>query len=189
MEFFPLSKTKEITGNRRLVREKVLQILVAYELSGTELDLLYSAIFFRMYNFDANDTEEGKLLRPDEIYELEADIPIIWKNEEIEFARSLLNSCLELRTFTDNMIKSDVENWELDRLALIDRILILIAVSEFIKCPNIPEKVTLNEVLDIAKKYSTDKSHLFINGILDSFRIKLKEDGKIQKTGKGLLTE
>lgn len=186
-EFFPLSKTREITGNRRLVREKILQILVAFELSGTELDFLYSNIFFRDYSFDPLDTVDGKLLNPEEIMEIEADIPITWTNDELAFARQLLNYCVELKGFTEELIHTDVENWELDRLALIDRTLIVMATAEFLKCPTIPTKVTINEILDIAKKYSTDKSHLFINGILDSFCIKFKKDGTMKKTGKGLI--
>ncbi|HOQ48805.1 MAG TPA: transcription antitermination factor NusB, partial [Candidatus Kapabacteria bacterium] len=53
--------------------------------------------------------------------------------------------------------------------------------------PEIPEKVTINEIIEISKNYSTDKSNIFINGLLDNFRKKLKEQGKIKKSGKGLL--
>lgn len=187
IEFFPLSKIKEVNGNRRLVREKALQILIAKEISETSLDTLFAHIFYRDFTFDIETPKEGVLLRPDEIIELESDIPVKWKDEEVEFARNLINNCIDLRQFAEESISKDVENWEIDRLAMIDKTLILIAVAEFIRFPLIPEKVTINEVLDIAKKYSTPKSHIFINGILDSFRVKFKEQGLISKTGKGLI--
>ncbi len=187
IDFFPLSKLKELSGNRRLVREKVLQVLIANEISETSLDILFAHVFYRDFTFDIDTPAEGVLLRPDEIVELESDIPIKWKEDEIEFARSLINNCIELKQFAADSISKNVENWEIDRLAMVDKTLILIAITEFIKFPLIPEKVTINEVLDIAKKYSTPKSHIFINGILDSFRTKFKEQGLIAKTGKGLI--
>jgi N utilization substance protein B len=61
------------------------------------------------------------------------------------------------------------------------------ALAEFIYFQEIPEKVTINEIIEISKNYSTDKSNIFINGLLDNFRKKLKEQGKIKKTGKGLI--
>lgn len=187
IELYPLSKTKQINGTRRLLREKVLQILVAFEISGSDLDFLFRNIFYRDYSFDPENPPEGKLLRPDEIIELESDIPIEWKDEDIIFARDLLNYSIELQEFTINLIKEEVRHWEIDRIAIVDRILINMALAELMKFPEIPEKVTMNEIIEIAKHYSTEKSHIFINGLLDSFRKKLKADGKIIKTGKGLL--
>lgn len=187
IELYPLSKTKKINGTRRLVREKVLQILVSFEISGSDLDFLFKNIFYRDYTFDPENPPEGKLLRPDEIIELESDTPIEWKDEDIIFGRDLLNATIELQDFTINLIKEEVLHWEIDRIALIDRILINMALAELMKFSEIPEKVTMNEIIEIAKQYSTDKSHIFINGLLDSFRKKLKAEGRIIKTGKGLL--
>lgn len=187
IELYPLSKTKKQSGSRRLIREKVLQILVAFEISNTDLDFLFRNIFYREYTFEPPAPPQGKLLKPDEIIELEADIPISWKDDDIVFARELINASIEFQELTINLIKQEVRHWEIDRIALIDRILINMALAELIHFPDIPEKVTINEVLEIAKEYSTDKSHIFINGLLDSFRKKLKEEGKIKKTGKGLI--
>lgn len=184
---FPISTSRQIQGTRKLAREKVLQILMAYEVSGTELDVLYQHIFPRDYNFEEDNVEIGKLLRPEEIHEIEADTKILWKPDDVEFVKNLLNYCSETKTYINEMITNAVENWELDRLALIDRLLILIATTEFLRCQDIPTKVSINEAIDIAKKYSTDKSHLFINGILDSFLIKLKSENLIKKIGKGLI--
>ncbi|MEJ5245145.1 MAG: transcription antitermination factor NusB [Bacteroidota bacterium] len=187
IELYPLSKSKKITGSRRLVREKVLQILVAFEVSGSDLDFLFTNIFYREYTFDPANPPQGVLLKQEQIIELEADIPILWKEDNINFARSLINASIELKDFTINLIKEEVRHWEIERIALIDRILINMALAEFIYFQEIPEKVTINEIIEISKNYSTDKSNIFINGLLDNFRKKLKEQGKIKKTGKGLI--
>lgn len=187
IELYPLSKSRKITGSRRLVREKVLQILLAFEVSGSDLDFLFTNIFYREYTFDPANPPQGVLLKQEQIIELEADIPILWKEDNISFARSLINASIELKDFTINLIKEEVRHWEIERIALIDRILINMALAEFIYFQEIPEKVTINEIIEIAKNYSTDKSNIFINGLLDNFRKKLKEQGKIKKTGKGLI--
>ncbi|HOK15280.1 MAG TPA: transcription antitermination factor NusB [Candidatus Kapabacteria bacterium] len=187
IELYPLSKSKKITGSRRLVREKVLQILVAFEVSGSDLDFLFTNIFYRDYTFEPANPPQGVLLKPEQIIELESDIPIRWKEDNINFAKSLINASIELRDFTIDLIKEEVRHWEIERIALIDRILINMALAEFINFPEIPEKVTINEIIEISKNYSTDKSNIFINGLLDNFRKKLKEQGKIKKSGKGLL--
>jgi len=98
-EIFPLSKTKKIKGNRRLVREKVLQILYALELSeNNSLQFVFDHIFNRIFKFDENfGIKTDKLLKPEEIIELEADYPIEWDNDCREFGINLLNHYLELK--------------------------------------------------------------------------------------------
>jgi len=186
IETFPLSKTKSIRGNRRLAREKVLQILCAYRISESSLDDLFNHIFFREFNFGDDTAKPGKLLTPDEIYELEADIPIHWKKEEIEFGSSLLKTTIEISDYADSLIDKYAKNWQLDRIAVSDRILMQVAISEFINFSEIPLKVSIDEAIDIAKKYSTEKSSVFINGIIDSVLDMLKSEGKIVKSGRGL---
>ena len=78
-------------------------------------------------------------------------------------------------------------NWDKERIADLDRILIKMAICEFLKFPSIPVKVTINEYLEIAKEYSTPKSSIFINGILDKLSKEYKEDGKLNKMGRGLM--
>ncbi len=184
---FPLSSLKKVKGSRRLVREKVLQIIIASELSGVSWGAIFSHIFFRIFNFDTDDNKPEKLLKPQEIIELEADIPIIWKEEEVEFAQKLIRQVLENASFVDRLIQDNVTNWELNRIALIDRKLIHIAVTELMYIEDVPPKVSINEAIDIAKKYSTEKSGNFINGVLDTLYEKLKKKGKIMKSGRGLI--
>ncbi len=78
-------------------------------------------------------------------------------------------------------------NWDKERIADLDTILIKMAICEFLKFPSIPVKVTINEYLEIAKEYSTPKSSIFINGILDKLSKEYKEDGKLNKIGRGLM--
>jgi N utilization substance protein B len=186
-ELFPLSKTKQAKGTRRLAREKVLQILLAFDTCQLPINDVFSHIFYRDFNFGEDfDDHREKLLRPDEIYELEADIPILWKEEEVEFGRNLINHCLNNREEIDKLLNEFAKNWDIDRIAPIDKILIIMSTSELLNFPEIPPKVSINEALDIAKKYSTDKSKLFINGILDAILDKLKSDNKLNKSGRGL---
>lgn len=100
------------------------------------------------------------------------------------FRKSLLNQ----KEFID-LIKKFSQNWDLDRVAYMDIVLMQIALTEMIEFKEIPVKVTLNEYIEIAKHYSTPKSGLFINGILDKIVASLKTDGKIVKQGRGLLGE
>ena len=186
-EIFTLSKTKKLKGARRLAREKALQILMAYEITSTAWTTLFSHIFFREFNFGDDEEIQVRLLTPDEVHELDSDIPIIWEDDEILFARDLIEKTVESREYIDSLISEFAQHWEFDRIASVDRILMEIAVTELLHFPEIPPKVSINEAIDIAKKYSTPKSGMFINGVLDSVHEKLKNQNSINKTGRGLI--
>ncbi|MBP6693874.1 MAG: transcription antitermination protein NusB [Saprospiraceae bacterium] len=99
---------------------------------------------------------------------------------------------LLLRTFGEDfvlleLIKPVLKNWDSERVAIIDMIILKMAVAELIFCTTIPPKVTLNEFVDVAKDYSTSKSKEFINGVLDKLLENLNEAGKIKKEGRGLI--
>lgn len=188
IEFFPVSIQKKVKGTRRLAREKVLQTLIAFEISGTDLDQLFEHIFFRQFNFGEEiAVEEGKLLTPDQIMEIEADISIKWKDEEVVFARELVYRTLEIKPRFEQILQEVAQNWELERIALIDKTLINIAVAELLLFKDIPVKVSINEAIDISKTYSTDKSSTFINGVLDKILNLFKTSGELNKSGRGLL--
>lgn len=187
-EYFPLSKSRKIKGNRRIAREKVLQILIALEVSGTDLDILYKHIFYRDFNFGEEvGTEPGKLLTPAEIEELESDTPIVWQEDEVNYTRELIYQTVSMKDKIDGWLKDITENWEINRMAQIDRFLIHMATAELICFPEIPKKVTINEVLEISKMYSTDKSSPFINGVLDKMLDLLNANNLLNKSGKGLI--
>ncbi|WP_062053562.1 transcription antitermination factor NusB [Aquimarina longa] len=84
-------------------------------------------------------------------------------------------------------IDGKTPNWDQDRIAELDKAIIKMAICEFIKFPSIPVKVTINEYLEIAKEYSTPKSSIFINGILDKISKEYQESGKLNKVGRGLM--
>ena len=104
-----------------------------------------------------------------------------------EFGRVLLQKTCEHDTELLQLIEPTLKNWDAERLAIIDMILLKMAICEFIYFPTIPTKVTLNEYVEVAKLYSTPKSKDFVNGILDRLMKSLQEQGRIQKTGRGLL--
>jgi N utilization substance protein B len=104
-----------------------------------------------------------------------------------DFGELMLRNVLESDKELLQLIEPSLRNWDVDRVAIIDLILLKMALTELIHFPSIPTKVTLNEFLEIAKQYSTDKSKDFINGILDRLMKKLMEEGLIKKEGRGLL--
>ena len=97
---------------------------------------------------------------------------LVSKNPELkgnnDFIHLLFDIVLENMKLTENIIKSHLENWEIDRVALIDKILLKMGICEIYFIDDIPPKVTISEMVEIAKIYSTDESPVFINGILDA---------------------
>jgi N utilization substance protein B len=104
-----------------------------------------------------------------------------------DFGMNLLKNTFEEEEELLDLIKPKLENWDHERLAIIDMILIKMAIVEFLNFETVPVKVTLNEYVDISKIYSTPKSKEFINGILDKLYKELDAEGKINKSGRGLL--
>ena len=103
-----------------------------------------------------------------------------------EFGTEMIRKVYENDEEYLEVIEPNLKNWDADRVAALDMILLKMAICELMIFPTIPTKVTLNEFVEIAKVYSTDKSKDFINGILDRMMKKLEKDGKINKEGRGL---
>ena len=115
-------------------------------------------------------------------------LPSLLKDEQdLVFAKELLTKTLLNNEEWENEIDGKTPNWDKDRIAEIDYILLKMSICELIHFSSIPEKVTINEYLEIAKEYSTPKSSIFINGILDKLVKEYKTKGKLQKIGRGLL--
>jgi N utilization substance protein B len=114
----------------------------------------------------------------------------LYKNEDDErFAGHLLNSVLLKNEVTRKIIDSNTTNWEIERIALMDILVMQLAITEIMVFPEIPVKVTLNEYIEIAKYYCTSKSSTFINGILDKVVKEMKSSGMFEKAGRGLVGE
>lgn len=150
--------------NRRLVRERVMQALYAHEVGhavgGESIDFLAQHIVYP--EFQAH-------------------------SELLEFSQSLMRRTFNCAADCDEIIKSLSENWDFHRIAPVDKVLLRMGITELLHFPEIPTKVTINEVIEIAKRYSTDKSSIFINGLLDAALSKLKKEGKLKKSGRGLI--
>ena len=113
----------------------------------------------------------------------------LWRDDDDDkaFMDDLFTKTLALGEVSETMIQEGAQNWELERIATTDRILMKMALAEAQSFESIPLKVTLNEYIELSKYYSTPKSHGFINGILDQLFGKLKESGDIKKVGRGLI--
>lgn len=146
-------------GKRRKARELVLQNLYAYEISGNPIE----SVIENMTSF-------------------ESDAPDIY-----EFACSLLRKTIHNQETLDNFVIETVKNWKFERIALLDRLILRQALCEMLYFDEIPPKVTINEAIDLAKKFSTDDSGRFVNGILDAVLRKLKQENRLDKHGRGLL--
>lgn len=145
---------------RRIVREKVLQILYAFEINNENLMGLTNSLLAEVT--DENDKK---------------------------FGEDLINRVLIHKKELDDKIQVRVSNWEMNRIALIDKLLLRMAICELLYFPDIPPKVSINEAIEIAKEFSTAGSGKFINGILDAILSEEKLAGKINKTGRGLVDE
>lgn len=108
------------------------------------------------------------------------------KNEDQLFAKELLRKTAQFYPEYCDLISSKADNWETDRIALLDLILMAMALTELEHFPTVPIKVTLNEYIELAKVYSTPKSKMFINGVLDKLVAEMKQMGRINKRGRGL---
>ncbi len=126
------------------------------------------------------------------ISEEDSDVTLLplWRDPEDEknFLNTLFKKTLSLGGESETLIEEAAKNWDFDRIAVLDQILMKMALAEAQSFSDIPLKVTLNEYIELSKYYSTPKSAGFINGILDQLFDKLNEEGKIKKIGKGLLT-
>lgn len=109
------------------------------------------------------------------------------KNEDKEFVINLFRKTILRSEEYEKLIDDKVKNWEMDRIAIMDVLIIKMAMVELLEFPSVPIKVTLNEYIELAKLYSTPKSKVFVNGILDKLIGDLKDQKKIKKTGRGLL--
>lgn len=116
-------------------------------------------------------------------------LPPVYKTEkeDKEFVIKLFEKTILHGDEYMELVKSNISNWDYERLALMDKILIFMALTEFIEFHSIPVKVTINEYIEISKFYSTPESRRFVNGMLDRLSTVLKEEGKLVKTGLGLV--
>jgi len=139
-------------------------------------DVLQALIAKTFKNFAFDEPEKNKL----------AEVTGNWE-EDKEFIVNLFETSVRYDKDYQELISAKTQNWEPERIAMMDTLLMKMAIAEFINFASIPVKVTINEYLEISKEFSTPKSNSFINGILDKILFELKAAKKINKTGRGLI--
>ncbi len=147
-------------SNRRAARARALQALYAAEVSGNEPDHVVRHV----------------------LHERLADDP-----EALAFAERLFIRTLDHAAEADALIERHLENWDLKRVAVMDRLVLRMGLTELLAFEDIPPKVSINEAIELAKGFSTERSGTFVNGLLDAALKTLREEGRLKKTGRGLL--
>ena len=145
---------------------------------SVDKEVMQGMVAKTLKNFTSEDPFKNKL----------TPISADWK-EDSKFVEDLFTYTLKNNNEYQALIAERTKNWESERIALMDTILMKMAICELMNFPSIPVKVTINEYLDLSKDYSTPKSNSFINGILDKILGDLKRTNSIKKLGRGLIEE
>lgn len=142
-----------------------------------DVEFVISMIIKTIEKFKETDPSGGKLL------------PLYKNEDDLEFVKTLFRKAVINHKENSLLIEKFTKNWDFDRIAFMDIILLELALTEAVEISSIPTKVSFNEYIEISKYYSTDKSSVFINGVLDKIIQYLKTENKINKTGRGLIGE
>lgn len=140
-----------------------------------DFDFIFSMVIKTIKRIEEEDDEYTSL------------VGVFNNQEDLDFAQNLLRKSILKQVDYRTIIESNIVNWDVDRIANMDILIMVMAITEVLEFPSIPIKVTFDEYLEISKYYSTDKSCEFINGVLDKIIKQLKEEDKIQKVGRGLM--
>lgn len=146
-------------NTRRAARERVMQALYAYEQGGGSADENLRMLIY--------PNIEDELIRA--------------------FAERLFLRTIERTPECDAIVADFAKNWDLNRIALVDRMVLRMAITEMLDFEDVPPKVTINEAIEIVKQYSTARSGQFINGLLDSILARLLAENRVRKSGRGLV--
>lgn len=162
--------------------ENLEQVLEEQSIYWTDdLEYMVSMVLKTLRRFKGDDSQKQPLL---DLYKNTEGKKV---PEDKQFAIDLLRKAIANKDEYIEYIKLNTKNWDLERIAFMDILIMQMAITEFIGFSSIPVKVTLNEYLEISKDYSTSKSSVFINGVLDKVASKLQENNKIKKAGRGLI--
>ncbi|MEW6510759.1 MAG: transcription antitermination factor NusB [Bacteroidota bacterium] len=143
---------------RRIIREKVVQALYAYEIGGDPVHHVVETI-----------------------------LPALKSNHSAYvFAKKLVIKTINHSAEIDRVIRAKVANWDFTRIAVLDRLILRMGICELLYFKEIPPKVSMNEAIELAKLFSTQRSGQFVNGVLDAVLADLKAAGELPKTGRGL---
>ena len=143
---------------RRIIRERVVQALYAFEIGGDPVEHVVETILPGLKNNPA----------------------------AYEFARKLVLQTITHTPDIDNVIRDKVTNWDFKRIAVLDRLILRMGICELLYFKEIPPKVSMNEAIELAKLFSTQRSGQFVNGVLDAVLNDMKAAGGLAKAGRGL---
>ena len=161
-----------------LVSEELYQVLEEQSIYwNDDIEFVISVIGKTMKKFNELSDSSTSLM------------PLFKDEDDRDFAKELFRKAIINHDELQNLIKVHSNNWDVERIAFMDILIMQLAITEFLYFPSIPTKVTMNEYIELSKYYSTEKSRNFINGILDKTLKDLKKEEKIKKTGRGLVGE
>jgi N utilization substance protein B len=177
----------------------------SFEEDKKLIDYIFKSIIFKHDTFDKymeeqdlNWDEDRNIIKSlvtktiksitsedSENFELQ-ELSYNWEDDK-SFFKKLFEETIAVEEKYESLIAAKAQNWDIERIAMTDKIILEMAISEMINFPSIPVKVTINEYIEVAKRYSTPKSKIFINGILDVIAVELEGTGVIKKSGRGLI--
>ena len=177
----PLYKQYIQSKDRKIKEEKeILEFILNELMLNDEVFISHIEEIFMNWDDDADmvlQVLRNVLQKPQS-----SDFKEVMSADKWEFAKGLLNTVLEKKEHLETFIIPKLKNWDAERIAALDMIIMKMGVAEFLYFETIPPKVTINEYIDIAKEYSTQQSGQFVNGILDNIHKELVQQGKLHKT-------
>lgn len=169
----------EIEGRDKKTERKIIEFIFTNLLLPSELFISHIEEHFNNWDDDA-EMMQGLVInyftKPESLSFNE-----FISKEKLEFANTLLKTVIDKSEFTLELIKPRLKNWDAERIAALDLIILQMGVCEFLYFETIPTKVTINEYIDLAKEYSTEQSGQFVNGLLDNIHKDLMAENKIEK--------
>ena len=195
---------KVVLNKDEIFKEYILKESVNYEEDWKILDYICRGVIFKNDVFisffeeiDLDWSENKPIVRSlvlktiksvkEESDDLQiADISYNWEDDS-EYVQELFKFAVRENDYLESLLKGKLQNWDIKRVAMTDKVLLKLALAELIYFPSIPTKVTINEFIEISKTFSTPKSKKFVNGILDGLSAELVDKGIIKKSGRGLL--
>ncbi|MCH7413306.1 transcription antitermination factor NusB [Belliella sp. R4-6] len=158
--------------------EVILNFFSEKDMNWTENKSVVRSLAGKVIKNVFEQLEEGAELLP--------EIAMNWEDDK-EFFQNIFNLTIENEDINKELIAKKTQNWDIERIAFTDKIIMSMAITEMKEFPSIPVKVSINEYIDISKTYSTPKSKQFVNGLLDVLSKEMMENGEIKKSGRGLL--
>lgn len=170
-----------VEGREKGKEKEIIKLIFTHLMLPNESFISHIEEHYNNWDDDAEMMEQLMLnyIQKPGSYNLQEMI----STEKWQFARSLLVTSIEKKEQATELIKPKLKNWDAERIAQLDMVLMRMGVCELLYFETIPTKVTINEYIDLAKEYSTQQSGQFVNGILDNIHKELTEAGKIQKIG------